>query len=380
MSSSKLRATASEFCPTFSLPGTRVDNGFKHVFTVTSQQNEPVQADCHQQQQQQHPAADTDLSASHGEPSLAEADYHDEYEDYDEYGGYYDEEGIWVACDPEEHWREQQSSAEEVGGGSQKQGQLRMTQQHQHDEQAFMGADDAVALLHSCYPTHPRALLQQLVEACECDVQQAARILSDMDYEQRRARIAAAAAAGRPGAAAAAAFGSSGGGSSSSTSASRKQQFNYSLEQFPALGEAPDVSTAAAAAGKPTNWAAVTKKPPSTSPPPPTSSKPQHSTANPNSSSSSSISSRQLLPGAQVSSKPHGTTNSSSRGSNSAANNEAAVPWVETGAAVSKEYAAARAEASDHARVRNACFHQATLAYLSGDKVRVTHTQPWGYL
>jgi plastocyanin len=47
-----------------------------------------------------------------------------------------------------------------------------------------------------------------------------------------------------------------------------------------------------------------------------------------------------------------------------------AVPWVETGTAVSQQYAAAREEASDHARLRNQCFQQATVAFLAGDKVR----------
>lgn len=39
-----------------------------------------------------------------------------------------------------------------------------------------------------------------------------------------------------------------------------------------------------------------------------------------------------------------------------------------TGAAVAQEYADARAAASDHARLRNACFQQATAAYLAGNK------------
>lgn len=39
-----------------------------------------------------------------------------------------------------------------------------------------------------------------------------------------------------------------------------------------------------------------------------------------------------------------------------------------TGAAVAAEYAAARADARDHARARNACFQQATQAYLAGNK------------
>eukprot|EP00195_Chlamydomonas_chlamydogama_P009630 CAMPEP_0202896984 /NCGR_PEP_ID=MMETSP1392-20130828/5868_1 /ASSEMBLY_ACC=CAM_ASM_000868 /TAXON_ID=225041 /ORGANISM="Chlamydomonas chlamydogama, Strain SAG 11-48b" /LENGTH=619 /DNA_ID=CAMNT_0049582517 /DNA_START=266 /DNA_END=2125 /DNA_ORIENTATION=- len=44
------------------------------------------------------------------------------------------------------------------------------------------------------------------------------------------------------------------------------------------------------------------------------------------------------------------------------------VPRVETGAALSRQYAEARGEARDFARLRNACFQQATLAYLAGNK------------
>jgi DNA-nicking Smr family endonuclease len=40
----------------------------------------------------------------------------------------------------------------------------------------------------------------------------------------------------------------------------------------------------------------------------------------------------------------------------------------ETGDVMAKEYAEERSDARDHARVRNQCFQQATLAYLSGDR------------
>lgn len=40
----------------------------------------------------------------------------------------------------------------------------------------------------------------------------------------------------------------------------------------------------------------------------------------------------------------------------------------ETGGAMAREYALERSDARDHARVRNQCFQQATLAYLSGDR------------
>ena len=46
---------------------------------------------------------------------------------------------------------------------------------------------------------------------------------------------------------------------------------------------------------------------------------------------------------------------------------ETAVRWVDTGAAVSGLYTSLRSEALDHVRLRNACFEQATRAYLAGD-------------
>jgi hypothetical protein len=199
-----------------------------------------------------------------------------------------------------------------------------------------MGADDAVALLHSCYPNHPRTLLQQLVGACDGDVQQAARILSDMDFEQRRSRIAAAAAVDR-------AAGSASSHSTMGPSSAKQQGFNYSTEQFPTLGGATSSSTASAPPRANSNWAAVTSKPVT------------HTVA---------------------SSKPRKAASTSLQAAAAARSQEwdskgvsESVPWAETGAAVSQEYAAARSEASDHARVRNACFQQATIAYMAGDKV-----------
>ena len=45
----------------------------------------------------------------------------------------------------------------------------------------------------------------------------------------------------------------------------------------------------------------------------------------------------------------------------------AAVRWVDTGASVSALYASLRGCALDHVRLRNACFQQATQAFLAGD-------------
>lgn len=283
MSASKLSAAASEFTPSFAAAAT------SSVTAVTT-----------------------------GEDWGEDEEYGDGY-------GYYDEQGTWV-----EYNSEEQQQQEEDDPFNQQ-----TTQQHQHGgDQLALGADDAVALLHSCYPNHSRTLLQQLLEAFDGDVQQAARILSDMDFEQRRSRISAAAAAGR------AAGNSTTTDSSSTTSrggssgpAGRRQQgFDYSMEQFPALGgggTVPSSSSCAAAtptapggssrAGLPSgsNWAAVTSKP--------AAAGPANSTPR---------------PGANHSRQPAAKQWGDSEGGSAAA-----VPWVDTGQAVSQEYAAARAEA-----------------------------------
>lgn len=329
MSSSKLSATAAAWVP----PPAPAGPGKPVAGTINaSQGNQQSTSGCQDDQQQQHqqqwqPATqqqqslDTQADAEAAAAAWEVEEYPDE--DEDDWGGYYDEQGNWVSYeeDYEDHQQQQEPSA--------------------------MGAEDAVALLHSCYPTHPRALLQQLLQACDGDVQQAARILNDMDFEQRRARIAAAAAAGRAGTTT---------GSSSSRSsgpAGKKQQgFDYSLEQFPALG-GPAPSTAASSSGKQSNWAAITSKPPAPAAAAGSSKPSPFSTTN-------SSAQRQQGPAVQ------GAAASAQQRSDAGAE----VPWVETGAAVSQEYADARAEASDYARVRNACFQQATLAYMAGNKVR----------
>lgn len=217
-------------------------------------------------------------------------------------------------------------------------------QHHDDQHQQPMTVEDAIARLHSWYPTHAPALLRQLVEGCDCDVQQAARILSDMEFEQRRSRIAAAAAAS----------GGSGGGGSSSrqpnlTAGSTRaaKNFNYSMEQFPALGGGCANSSAGHTSAVRSNWAAVTSKPPTAAN---STQQPAHARTTPAAAAKA--------------------TAGAGRTGDAAASDAAAVPWVETGTAVSQEYSAARAEASDHARVRNACFNQATIAYRAGDKVR----------
>lgn len=276
-------------------------------------------------------ASKLSAAASEFTPSFAAAattttpagkDWDEEYEDgY----GYYDEQGAWVDFNSEE----QQQQEEDDPFNQQ------TAEQHQHGgEQLALGADDAVALLHSCYPNHPRTLLQQLLEAFDGDVQQAAKILSDMDFEQRRSRITAAAAAGRVAGNSTNTISSSSTsqGGSSGPAGRRQQGFDYSVEQFPALGgggTVPSSSSSAVAtptapgssshAGAPSgsNWAAVTSKP-----------------------AAPGLANSTPRPGANHSRQPAAKQWGGSEGGSAAA-----VPWVETGQAVSQEYAAARAEA-----------------------------------
>lgn len=335
MSSSKLSATAAAWVPPAPVAAKQVQGSQFIVGAPTP--NTSAQQPQEQQQQQQLPDHDGQAPDWEGEH------YEDENEDY---WGYYDEEGNWVAYEDEE----QQEEGDQQQPPSQQQHRQHQQPQQTGAEQSVMGAEDAVALLHSCYPTHPRSLLQQLLDACDSDMQQAARILSDMDFEQRRTRIAAAAAASRADAAAR-------NHNSSSRGPAGKKQFDYQLEQFPALGGAPSSSTpsgnqpagSSSGSSRQSNWAAVTSKAPAPAPAAAAGSK------------LSQAPTRPQLPAAAASmQRLRGDDDSGGGG---------AVPWVETGAAVSREYAAARAEASDHARVRNACFHHATIAYLAGDKV-----------
>jgi hypothetical protein len=345
MSSSMLRATASEFTPTFAPPSEAalVNSSVLQPAKVPSQQ--AGQVGQYQQHQATAAAAAAAAAVEQGDDAHWAADA---YEGYDDSWGYYDESGNWVECEEDQQAEWEASSLEQQQQQQWQQQEQQQQQQHsqqQQDGYMTMGADDAVALLHSCYPNHPRSLLQQLVGACDGDVQQAARILSDMDFEQRRSRIAAAAAADR----------AAGSASSRSTTGpvSKKQQwFNYSLEQFPSLGGAPSSSTTSAPPRANSNWAAVASKPVTCSI---ASSKTQTPASRPVSAAAAK----------------QGTTGSKQWDSKG---DSEPVPWVETGAAVSQEYAAARAEASDHARVRNACFQQATIAYIAGDKVRASRT------
>lgn len=317
MSASSLRPTAAEFKPIPPLATTTVPVANKAGVS------NPLEASKSSTGVQQPQAASETADHQPGSSSEPVAAYYENYE-YEENDdtcwGYYDEEGNWV----DESWYQQPHTEEDTAHEQ---------QQQQHSMTA--NADEAVDLLHSCYPTHPRALLQQLLNACDQDVQQAARMLSDIEFEQRRARIT-------PGS----------GTTSSIPYISKNQQqqknFNYSLEQFPALGGGgPGSSNKNSASSKQAtqggSWAAVTS---SSKPAAATGSKPISRTKAP-------------PPTAAAAGQSRVCTDSEA----------AAVPWVETGTAVSQEYAAARADASDFARIRNACFQQATTAYLAGNKV-----------
>jgi hypothetical protein len=71
--------------------------------------------------------------------------------------------------------------------------------------------------------------------------------------------------------------------------------------------------------------------------------------------------------GARPSSLTHAASAPGAAASGGAPSSAHGVRWVDTGASVSAQYASLRERARDHVRARNACFMQATAAYLAGD-------------
>jgi hypothetical protein len=360
---STLRPTAAAFVPSFAasaslqpIPNAPPGSGQD----AAGQQDEKQQQ---QEQPVQHFAEDVDAAG-------------EAYEDED---GYYDELGNWVQYDETDSWPH---DWQHYSSSTWQEQQLGATQQaDEEDDDAIWqytegSNDQAVQLLHSWFPSQPLSLLRQLLEACDGRLQEALQIISDIDSEQQQQQQI------RP---------SLQEISSSKAATQANKQLQLSLqddELFPAL-------PAAAAA-------AQQQQPPAASARPARyhlgslwGDKPAHANASSSGSSrsSSNTSSWSALAKAAAAAAPSSEAASSSPASRSraaagmatatptnsrAASRKAAagvgaaeqhaVPWVQTGEAVAQEYAAARAEASDHARVRNACFQQATQAYLAGEQ------------
>jgi hypothetical protein len=350
---SSLRPTAAAFVPSISAvaslqPLPNVPPGLGQV--AAGQQGE--------QQQQQQQAQQTQHCTAHAtQDDVTEEAYEDD-------DGYYDDLGNWVQYDGTDNWPQEwqhysSSTWQEQPPGT--------TQQEDNEDDAVWqytedNNEQAVQLLHSWLPSQPLLLLRQLLDACDGHLQEALQIVSEMDSEQQQQQTqhtSAAKAAAHPG---------------------NKQQQKLSLQDdalFPALPAAAAQQQQPAARASPASyhagflwgdktacakgssssntrsWSALAKAAAAAT----TRSEPASCSPASTSRGARGMSTNKLSSGSAAS-------RSAAAGVDAA--EQHSVPWVQTGEAVAQEYAAARAEANDYARVRNACFQQATQAYLAG--------------
>jgi hypothetical protein len=353
---SSLRPTAAAF-----VPSSTAATGLKLNAPPGSGQDAAGLQDAKQQQQEQ---SELEQHFAEGADAAEEA-YEDEYED-----GYYDELGNWVQYDGTDHWPQ---DWQHYSSSPWQEQQPRATQSAEGEEdddfiwQYTEGSNEqAVQLLHSWFPSQPLSLLRQLMDACDGRLQEALQIISDIDSEQQQQQQQQPRSSVQQ-------------SSSSKAAPQANQQVQLGLQDdklFPALS--------AAAAAQQQQPPAATARP-----------APYHAGSlwddklsyarGSSKGSSSNTSSWSALAKAAAAAAPSSSPASTSRAAGMAsatpinsraasrkaaagvvAAEQHAVPWVLTGEAVAQEYAAARAEASDHARVRNACFQQATQAYLAG--------------
>jgi pyruvate/2-oxoglutarate dehydrogenase complex dihydrolipoamide acyltransferase (E2) component len=183
--------------------------------------------------------------------------------------------------------------------------------------------EDAVAsLLSGFFPSQSQAMLRRLYNACNGSIPEMLIILTDIEREQDEAAAAEQAAAQ---AAAAAAFPSlAESATAGSTGAPRRRG-------------AAAAGGAAAAVGS--SWAAVAATLPSTSVLQQQEQEQQQ---------------QQHRMGQRLQ-----QMHAADRAALAAARAGGVVPWVQTGASVAAQYADARSEARDYARLRNKCFQQA---------------------
>jgi hypothetical protein len=359
---SSLRPTAAAFVPSFTVSTSIQPNASPGSGQDAAGQQDEQQQQQQQAQPEQHFAEDADA---------AEEAYEDEDEE-----GYYDELGNWVQYDGAGNWPQ---DWQHYSSGTWQEQQPGATQQAEEEEDAIWQCtedsnEQAVQLLHSWFPSQPLPLLRQLMDACDGRLQEALQIISDIDSEQQQQQQQI-----RP---------SSKQTSSSKAASQANQQVQLSLqddELFPAL-------PAAAATAQQQQPPAATARPAPYQAGSLWDDKPAYARSSSNGSSSNTSSWSALAKAAAAAAPRSGVAGSSPATTSRAAtgmatattNNDRAsskkaaagvveaeqhaVPWVQTGEAVAQEYAAARAEASDHARVRNACFQQATQAYLAGER------------
>lgn len=319
---STLRASAAEFVPT----------------TVTGTQNAAASGTGVHPPLVGAPAQQQELQVSQDEYNDAEQWQAQYYED-----GYYDEVGNWVYYNAEAaelQYRERQSQAwQDIGQDA----LLRdpwtaapsPTDAACEDSDDWGGlsvtTDQAVGLMHAWYPSHSQPMLQQLYEACNYQLQDTLNILAEMEAEQAPTLHPTSAASGK----------AAEGKPARHPDHGQQAQDWPSLAAAAAAAERADPVRAHTDSTSSSTWATIAKKTAASAAPSPVIGK-------------SGLDSKPRQP------LHHGTSSQPA---------VQQVPWVTTGQAVSQEYADARAEASNHARVRNACFHQATIAYLAGERV-----------
>uniref|UniRef100_A0A383VHL1 Smr domain-containing protein n=1 Tax=Tetradesmus obliquus TaxID=3088 RepID=A0A383VHL1_TETOB len=338
---SSLRPTATAFVPSFSSAAAS-----RASETLSGNANGAA-ADQQQQQQQQQ--------AEQAQLFEEQEEYEDEEENYDD--GYYDENGDWVQYEADDYCTEDWQQLDNSIPWEQQQ---LATQQQEQEEAAWQDtyghAEQAALLLHSWFPSQPLPLLRQLLEACDGRLQEALQIVSEMDEQQQQQQQQVKSHAQ----------------STSSAKAppqQRKIQQQLSLQDdasFPALSAAAEQQkTGAAATARPAADSASTLWDGKAA---------THARTGSSSWSALAKAAAAAAPSGIPASNPAVTGRAAANNSHTkaasgrAAAEQHAVPWVQTGEAVAQEYAAARAEASDYARIRNACFQQATQAYLAGNK------------
>lgn len=211
--------------------------------------------------------------------------------------------------------------------------------------------EDAVAsLLSGFFPSQSQAMLRRLYNACNGSIPEMLIILTDIEREQDEAAAAAEQQAAADAAAAASAAAEAEARVAAAAAAQAAAQA-AAAAAFPSLAEsatagstgAPRRRGAAAAGGAAaavgSSWAAVAATLPSTSVLQQQEQEQQQ---------------QQHRMGQRLQ-----QMHAADRAALAAARAGGVVPWVQTGASVAAQYADARSEARDYARLRNKCFQQA---------------------
>jgi hypothetical protein len=362
-SPSGLRVTAAEFVPTFGVQsnGTKEPDAADSVKEATT----PERSASKKKSPKQH------YSNGYDQQSYQQYNWGTGYQQYNDAAtGYYDEYGNWVPM-PTNDWSAYDVSAYWAAEDDSEQHQLGLRHSDAADwSELEVSQSQAVQLLRTWYPGQPAQLLRHLFTSCSGSLHATLQILSELEWEQSVLHpttngITSSKAAKdttKP--------------AKPAKPAKQQQQqqqrpksdFSLKEDAFPELPMAKPAATSgttnddAAASPAPAPPAAAAPPTPVTTPTP--AAPPPGSWAK--IASKAAASDTEAAAAAAAAKAKQAATPTKPAKASSGDLDAAAVPWVSTGEAVSREYAAARAEARDHARVRNACFHEATKAFLAG--------------